>query len=235
MSTKKIVIKLKQSTNQSTNQSIDKVLLTYVDTYLPITFTHFKSELFDEIANIFLNQTLINAGQRTYRICEIEFYYCGNGHNDTYVHCSEEQRMKCKFYFHKYHTGTYKSGTYKGLDVTISPNDNIYFGVLIRSIQDCATGEFIEGPCRSVNVLLSQFNCDNVQDFMKNKVAPLDIYNTSSGLYLTHPSSLDICSIYKGPRIGLSDKDLIFRDKLYRYAIMINNIKKKRNTFVLVE
>jgi hypothetical protein len=186
---------------------------------------------FAELADILLNQTLIHASTKTYRICELEFYYCGEGHEDTYTHCSDEQQLNCKFYFHKYGNGTYKSGTYKGLDITLSPDNKAYFGVLIRSIQDQENGDFIEGPCRSVNTFLQQFDCPDVAAFMNDRAPPLDIYDTNNGIYITH-DTLEVRPMYKGPRIGLSDKYMNFRDVTYRYATSINSIKKNRKTFV---
>lgn len=190
---------------------------------------------FDSLADILLNRTLLNAGTHIYRLCEIEFYYKGNGHEDNYTHCSDEQRTKGKFYFHKYKTGVYKSGTYKGLDITLSPDNNVYFGILIRSIQDQTTHEFIEGPCRSVNTILGQFGCQTVNDFVAGKTVPLDIYDTTHQLYLIDAPSLKHESIYRGPRIGLSDKYPEYQNLNYRYAISIHNIKKKRNTLTRID
>jgi len=130
---KKISIKLK---NHSSNLVNSKNL----------TMTSWTHQQFDELADILLNKTYLVANQKKFRLSEIEFYYCGEGHLDTYTHCSDEQQMTGKFYFHKYKTGTYKSGTYKGLDITLSPDNKTYFGVLIRSIQDQETGHVTEGP-----------------------------------------------------------------------------------------
>lgn len=202
----------------------NKLLSTYVGDY----------HHFDELADILLNKTLLNVGTRTYRLCEIEFYYKGNGHEDHYTHCSDEQRLKGKLYFHKYKTGVYKSGTYKGLDITLSPDNIAYFGILIRSIQDQTTHEFIEGPCRSVNAILGQFGFQTVNDFVAGKKVPLDIYDTTYQLYLIDTPSLKHESIYHGPRIGLSDKYPEYQNLNYRYATLINNIKKKRNTLTQI-
>lgn len=194
-----------------------------LETYVP---SHHN---FDVLADIILNHTVLVANQTTFRLCEIEMYYCGTEHNDKYVHCSMEQSMNGRFYFHKYGTGTYKSGTYKGLDITLSPNSQTYFGVLIRSIYNQNTGQFIEGPCRCVNELLSHFDCTEVSQFVKDKEVPLKIYDTTYGFHLTH-TQLPEETIYHGPRIGLSDKYPDYRDRHYRYATMIHQLKKKRNT-----
>ena len=190
----------------------------------------FNYNNFAEIADIILNKTVLRVKSKTFRICEIEFYYCGRGHEDNYTHCSDEQKMNCKFYFHKYDTGTYKSGTYKGLDITLSPDGKTYFGILIRSIFDMEKNVFMEGPCRSVNLMLEQFGCKEVAPFVENKKLPLDVYDKQYEFYIDD-AVLSHKQIYKGIRIGLSDKFPTFQTLPYRFAIMIENIQKKRNTF----
>lgn len=190
--------------------------------------TEFKN--FDKIADILLNQTIIYADQNKYRICEIEFYYKGDGHEDTYTHCDDDQLEFKKFYFHKFKNGTYKAGTYKCVDITLGNKDKqIYFGVLIRSIYDIDNKVFIEGPCRSVNKFLEHFSFTTVTDFMKGKPDPLDIEDKTHKFYLEEDKTLTKERVYKGPRIGLSDKYPEFRNKDYRYATMINNIKKEKS------
>lgn len=192
---------------------------------------------FHEIANTILNKILIVAGTKLYRVCETEFYLFGKKHHDYYTHRSVEQSMKCKFYFHKYHNGTYKSGTYKGIDITIGcDNPKTFFGCLIRSIYDIKTHEFVEGPCNCVNKILSNFNCSNVNDFMHsvndNTKIPLDIYDTSNKIYIidSNDKLLNKEQLYCGNRIGLSDKYPKYQNKSYRFAIMIQNIKKQRKS-----
>jgi hypothetical protein len=186
---------------------------------------------FTELAQIILNGTLLVTNTSTYRIREIEFYYCGENHQDTYTHCSEEQAMNCVFYFHKYKTGTYKSGTYKCLDITLSSSPAVYFGVLIRSIQDTVTGQFTEGPCRSVNKILEHYGVSTVADYVRDRKLPLEVYDTQNGFHLVHPVTLSQETIHTGPRIGLSDKYPEFKDRPYRYATCIEKISKKRASF----
>jgi hypothetical protein len=132
------------------------------------------------------------------------------------------------FYFHRYHTGKYKSGTYKGLDITLgAPDIPIYFGVLIRSIMDLDTQQFVEGPCRSVNLFLEQFGCTTVDQLVINKELPLKVYDPHNHFYLTHDCDLSPETIHKGSRIGLSDKFPEYQNRSYRFAIMINHLKKR--------
>ena len=133
---------------------------------------NFSPSDFLEFANTILNHILIylplTKNKKAYRICEIEFYLFNNKtHKDNYVHCSLDQLKWQKFYFHQFKNGSYKSGTYKGMDMTFGVLEReIYFGVLIRSIMDMETGEFIEGPCRSVNKILEIYQSHDVKEFL---------------------------------------------------------------------
>jgi hypothetical protein len=219
----------------ATHQKIVIRLRPNADVKMPLLKKVYIYSQFDTLADIILNRTHLVANQKTFRICECEFYYRGEGHDDAYTHCSSEQSMNCKIYFHQNRNGTYKAGTYKGLDITLSPRHDVYFGVLIRSIQCIDTG-VIEGPCNTVNKILEQFNCVDVKKFMSDKETPLDVYDHKYGLYLVHSDPMDPLNLanhkqlYKGPRIGLSDKYPEFRDRHYRYVITPEHIKKRRNT-----
>jgi 3-methyladenine DNA glycosylase Mpg len=189
-----------------------------------------KRENFDTISDTILNHTLLHSGEKCYRICEIEFYLYSNKHLDEYTHKSEEQQQSCKFYFHKYKTGTYKTGTYKCFDITLGKS-NIYFGILVRSIYNVKTKEFIEGPCRSLTDILKQFDCSEVRDFVKDKKLPLDIYDTMYNFYIENHEYKKMEKIYIAPRIGLSNKFPEYQNLNYRYAIKIDKIKKQKKTF----
>jgi hypothetical protein len=214
---KKIQIKLKSNIMATLDQKI-------------LVDRSWNFDQFDQLANILLNKTLFVANAKKFRLSEIEFYYCGEGHSDTYTHCSDEQQMNGKFYFHKYKTGTYKSGTYKGLDITLSPDKLAYFGILIRSIQDQETGKITEGPCKSVNMLLEQFGHTEVKDFVRDKILPLNIYDEQYQFHIIDTNQLPAQIIYKGPRIGLSDKYPQFKELPYRYAINLDQIHKQKRS-----
>jgi len=186
----------------------------------------FKHTDFDKIADKILNKSVLMIKNKKFRICEIEFYYTNKEHNDEYTHCSAEQAKFGLFYFHQYKNGTYKSGTYKGMDLTFG-NDKLYCGILVRSIYNIDDDEFIEGPCRSVNKILELNEKDDVADFMKGKKSIM-LYDKNDYLYLRSTTSLEKEDIYKGPRVGLSDKYPDFLNKNYRYATMIKKIKKQK-------
>lgn len=97
------------------------------------------------------------------------------------------------------------------------------------------TGEFIEGPCKSVNEIISQFNCVDVAElFAKEYEGINQIALNDNKINLSPNNELIKEDIYKGPRIGLSDKYPEYKNLEYRYATNIKKIKKNRKTFIPV-
>jgi 3-methyladenine DNA glycosylase Mpg len=186
---------------------------------------------FDDVSDLILNKSILIINDCKYRICEIEFYLRNEGHDDQYTHTNPDQQLYGKFYFHKYKNGTYKSGTYKGLDITLG-NKKSHCGILIRSCYDIKNKEFIEGPCKSVNEILKQYDCNTINEFTNNKI--LDVLNNSRHFIIDDYKSKKE-TIYHGSRIGLSDKYPEYRNKPYRYVIMKDKIKKQKRDLIKVE
>jgi hypothetical protein len=178
-------------------------------------------KLFNDYAEKLLNETLLCVKGKKYRICEIEMYYHGKDHLDEYTHKDTMQMEFGKFYPHRFKNGTFKSGTYKCMDIAYGDKKNkIYFGILFRSIQNIETKEFFCGPCVSVNELLKLYDCNEFKDF----VGTYDIDKE----FVLEKAKLPKEDIYIGPRVGLGDKYPDFKMKNYRYAITIKNIKKQK-------
>lgn len=188
---------------------------------------------FDQLADYILNNVVISSNDKQFRICELEMYYYNDTHKDEYVHKSHDQKGYEKFYFHKYHNGTFKSGTFKGLDIALG-NANTYFGILIRSLKNVETGEFTEGSCNCVTQLLKCLNVGTVKELFDNFYQNVNQIPINDDRLKLMKINLEKAQVYKGPRIGLSDKYPDFRDRHYRYATYIENIKKKRKTFVKI-
>lgn len=70
----------------------------------------FDSCDFVTIARDILNNNILSVNSEKYIICEIEFYLWNEIHPDHYTHKSHDQTLTNTWYFHKYKTGTYKSG-----------------------------------------------------------------------------------------------------------------------------
>ncbi len=177
-------------------------------------------KLFEEYAEKLLNQTILKVKDKKYRICEIEMYYRNDNHKDDYTHCDPMQLEFNKFYPHRFKNGTYKSGTYKCMDIAYGNKEtNTYFGILIRSIKNIDTNEFFTGPCISVNQILSLYGCSEFSDFLKKN---------SVDEFKLEKCDLPYENIFIGPRVGLGDKYPEFKDKKYRYATHIKSIKKQK-------
>jgi 3-methyladenine DNA glycosylase Mpg len=200
----------------------------------PIDYTKINDNLIERIAKALLMKYVLvvefDGKEKEFRICEIEFYINNATHRDEYTHGGVVQKTYGKWYFHRFHGKSYKSGTYKGLDLTLGDKDT-FFGVLIRSICDTDSGEFIEGPCRSVNKILELNGMADVKGYMVGRTDPLNARSTKN-FHLKRKSTLGCEQIYKGPRIGLSDKYPEWKDVNYRFLIKKEMIKKGKSGFV---
>jgi 3-methyladenine DNA glycosylase Mpg len=215
---------------------------------------------FESIAYEILNSMILTVNKvAQFRICEIEMYFKDRkSHVDPYVHGSPDQLTCGNYYFHKFSNGTYKAGTFKGMDITFG-NENCHFGVLIRSIENIETHQFIEGPCNVVNTFLSYFKVNNVRELMNlDEFSNLPIVACSHELLClsSMPSSTDTAltvikdledpqrislfsveKVYCGPRIGLSEKNkteqhAVYRKRHYRFVIKRDKIKKQKKTLI---
>lgn len=188
-----------------------------------IDLKNINHDVIENIAKTLLNKYVLVVQNKQYRMAEIEFYIKSENHNDQYTHGDKNQKKFAKFYFHRYPNGSYKGGTYKGVDLTYGDDDTC-FGILIRSIYDLETNELIEGPCKTVNKILELYNCDDVPEFMENKKDPLNARSTKN--FHVKRKNIPVQQIYKGSRIGLSDKYPQWKNVKYRYLTHKNMIKK---------
>lgn len=188
-------------------------------------------EKFDLLSRKLLKNFKLMVGDEKYSIEEVEVYYYSNDHKDEYVHKNKDQLKNAKWYFHQYGIGVYKSGTYKGLDMTFGNDVDKYGGILIRSIMNINTNEFITGPCNCVNHMLKKFNLTESGE-MVNRLEDLDIFNTNNTLHLIYEKNEIIPTIFTGPRVGLSLKYPNYLLKEYRYLKQPTKIPKYRSTII---
>ena len=136
---------------------------------------------FSEIAEKLMNNFVIKANNKDYRLAEIEFYLYEKGkHEDTFIHANvlEEKKpnkaaklqskMAC-WYFH-----------YSGIDITFGNENGRFGGILIRSLVSSLvnpTNELV-GPLKLKNELLNLYQeIDKSRDFLKLSISkkPLSI------------------------------------------------------------
>lgn len=158
---------------------------------------------FDELANYLINECILAVNENEYRIAEIEFYYFDkDNHPDVFTHRNECQKKSNLFYFHT-----------AGVDITFG-NVNYYGGILIRSIINLQTKEYIIGPNK---VAYKEFlKCDTENQLiikLKEKKQKInDIYFKSCRIFSKKyqiNDELEKEYIFKPYRYILNDEKLI--------------------------
>lgn len=191
-------------------------------------------EKFDILTSFLLKDIVLIIAGEEYSLEEIELYYYSNNHRDRYTHRSADQLQNSKWYFHKFKNGSYKGGTYKGLDITIGNGIDAYGGILLRSIMNINTNMFIQGPCKIVDHIIEQTENGSLQELI-NEMNDLDVFNKKNEFYLKHNKKSGEKSsetIFSGPRVGLSLKFPKYLIKNYRFIKKPNKIVKYRNTII---
>lgn len=190
---------------------------------------------FAEIASFLLNETILWVTGHPYRLVEIEFYYSGTQHPDPFTHCDPIQRQCCLWYFHKT-GGVYRSGTYKGLDITFG-NLSTFGGILIRTVERQG-GTLINGPSCCVDHLLLQTGTSEVSELAQH-LQSRNVWDQNSPLALTITSRQNN-EVFTSPRVGLSLKQVKkIADRLcyilrpYRYLTEPRRIQKGKLYLVL--
>lgn len=153
---------------------------------------------FQRIANDLLNNWVLKVEDALYRITEIEFYYKGETHDDSYIHGHKLQQQKGKWYFHG-----------SGIDVTFG-DGNAYGGILIRAICKINKGEemYCYGPLNCVQELFGNFPT---------------IFNTeiNFGFIQVNEDQIVKEKVIRAPRVGLnSTKNPEMWNKYYRFLVM---------------
>jgi hypothetical protein len=167
--------------------------------------TESKTEVvFKSIAEVLMNKMCIAVGSKKYRIAECEFYYDDNHtYQDPFLYCNKnkredkypelKQKQRLQWFFH-----------YSGLDITIGNGDNIYGGILIRSLQCVDDNTYIAGPLKSVNTLLNDAHNSITND--KSIMTLVELHKDQFYKIAPHQTT----------RIGL-DKTKIATDSVEKY------------------
>lgn len=146
---------------------------------------------FSNIARFLLNNCVVRAGNRTFHLREVEFYYKDlSAHPDLFTHGDPVQLEMGRWYFHRTN-GEYRGGTYKGLDITFGDGQT-FAGILIRGLQP-DDGDHIDGPCLSVDQLLRDTQQDSVAA-LDALIARRPIWDTSSPLHIAPSPSPSQCT-----------------------------------------
>ncbi|MDI1445181.1 hypothetical protein [Polyangium sp. 6x1] len=193
---------------------------------------------FHRVADVLLNHATLFIAGSPYRLAEIEFYWHGPGHEDPFAHRDPIQVDSGIWYFHR-QGGTYKGGTYKGVDIAMGRRPDTYVGILIRSIVDPTDGALIEGSCTCVDHVLSRTGKESVAALAGSFDGSIDP-EEGSPLFLSHEDPQGgAAEVFDSPRVGLTLKKgatperRAFLARPYRFTIEPARTKKGRPHLVV--
>lgn len=188
---------------------------------------------FDKLANYLMNECYLEITKDNkkykYELMEIEFYFYNEEiHRDTNTHCSESQKKTDMWYLHKSKNDkTFKSGNYKGLDITFGDTDsNSYGGILLRGIK--AENEIVAGPSNTVSKIMENLNL-KINDMKSlSGLLSTDIYNNLSLKITKKENNNDSSILLRSPRIGLVKID-DYSSYPYRYIKNNSEYREQSN------
>ncbi len=203
-------------------------------------------EWFSQMARLLMGSYTLVAGSNVgdilaarFDIIELEAYLWCAGHEDPYVHRNPQQTNTCgEWYFHREKAA--KIGfTLKGLDLTFGEPGKEAGGLLIRTIMDQATGEFIEGPSKVVDRILLAASVTCVAELKQlpgpagSRLFRSNAFDTAGILHIeprAARSQVEIPDgqIKAGPRVGLSEKDAHYQQAPYRFHARPDRAKKDK-------
>ena len=163
---------------------------------------HAYASVFTELANLLLERTTLYVAGRPYRFTELELYYRSDAHDDPFTHGDPLQKQLGYWYFHR-SGGTYRSGTYKGLDITFG-DGAAFGGVLIRGLECLDDAALIDGPCVVVDHLLEVTGVRSIDALVRSLDGTIE--NTGRSPLYVELASGPRRAVYATPRVGLSLK-----------------------------
>ena len=152
------------------------------------------------------------------------------------------QKTVGKWYLHRLSAKnnlSFKFGTLKGMDLSFG-SEKFFGGILIRSIKNIKTGEYIEGPCLTVNKLLENKGCKECKE-LNLKTWPDhdgDAFDLNCELaHLEFTSVLEKRALVTSPRVGLTLNKYDEEKEKYVMAdyrfLTYPELCKKQNTLIL--
>ena len=183
---------------------------------------------FDKISKQLFYKVDLMIKDKRYKITEIEYYLYNKQHKDHFTHQSEEQKTCGMWYFHKKGNG-FKEGRIKGVDITIGEANRVG-GILIRGIQALDGDEqYVDGPGNFSQTILDIFNVEKVKELAAT--VDLNIFEPKD-IWLVETSTRDEETIYKAPRVGLTLKGELQKEKeefiMREYRHIAKPLKTKR-------
>lgn len=192
---------------------------------------------FLEAAKLLLLQCSLMVGNQPFQLLDVEFYFYNEKiQPDPYSHAfqyassvREKQSVTGAWYFHRF-TGIEKyTHTRRGIDLTYGDGEKERFGgILIRAIKNLADGRVINGPSRVVAEIISTMdNPKRLEEIAFDMQAGL-AFDPKSLLFFEPLKKERNLPLYSSPRYGLSDKDLFYKEKYYRFFTDLRRVKKPK-------
>jgi len=154
------------------------------------------------VAKALVNEWDLWIAGQPHCIVELEAYIYGPGHADPYTHGDDGQNCCGVWYFHR-RGGSFKSGTFKGLDLACGDGSRgVFAGLLVRSVRTLA-GELIEGPCLVVDRILELSGAASIAGFVEGKVAAELPAESTENLCLRPAKAPRSEAVWAAPRVGL--------------------------------
>ncbi|MES2528695.1 MAG: hypothetical protein V4598_16545 [Bdellovibrionota bacterium] len=194
-------------------------------------------QYYPAIADVLLNQSLVEINGKDYRLMEIEFYFLPAIYKDPFVHGNKRQAENLQWYFHRKGEGGYSNGNYKGLDLTIGNGIN-RGGILIRAVRNVQSNEYQEGSSLFVDLLMNNFGASDIKA-LAPKLEELSPFDSNSSLKIKPSDQLPKIPFTTAPRFGLTliNNDVELRKKFiyksYRY-LSEPSLSKKGKHFIFL-
>ncbi|MGE0434979.1 MAG: hypothetical protein AB7K09_04440 [Planctomycetota bacterium] len=172
---------------------------------------------FARIADALLNgHRLRGGGDTQLRLLEVEAYLNAPSldHADPFTHSDDMQLTSRRWYFHR-EGGSYRGGTFKGLDISFATAPGAYGGWLIRSLET-ADGNVVNGVGLCVDTLLAKTGFESVAD-LDAAIAGRAVDDASSPLHLEPRQSGERRDVIATARVGLTLKRAAQHPDMPRY------------------
>lgn len=170
---------------------------------------------FDRMAAHLLNRARLVVDGKAYTLMEIEAYYHGPGHADTFAHRDPTQLFLGRWYFHRT-GGVYRGGSFKGVDLAFGGTD-AHAGFLIRGIEK-PDGILIDGPSVTVDHLLATAGHKTVAS-LDTACGTDAVWQPGAVMGLTVAEEAEDRPVFTCARVGLSLKKRKFQpdDPAFRF------------------
>jgi hypothetical protein len=180
---------------------------------------------FQNVANLLLNNTVLQIRDIKYRISDIEIHHKKTDKKPNLLNFrSLENYGNWQFMSFNSTKQITNRGLYLRLD---DEKDNMYYEILIRAIYNERLEDFIEGPRKVLNKILKEYEINNIKKFTNGKI--LNSCFNERDLIIVDSIKTFGEKIFNGPILKVFDKNKI---PFHRFAIFKDKIKQKNLTLI---